>query len=209
MAKTDVTPENLRSLAVETLRREIPEELRWLPLGEAPVVRWASDRGEAVGGEAVDPVIIRGWLVAAAEGEGQPVAKLVLQSALFEDESAADLALWLLQAWIHHDTYVPEMTEARRAELYQMAKTAAELAARLGRGGTDPEERFRQLVDQAERRPEPSALPYAALLAVVSATGDERARSEIDRYLEQWDQTRPQQVEAMQQVSLEISQRLA
>ena len=104
-------------------------------------------------------MIPRGWLVAAAlRGDPEPDAEMRERSALFERGTVAAFGAWLLGAWIERDTAVGELTDERRAELRGIAERAAELALRFGRGGTDPEERFRQLVAQEEDRPAPSAL---------------------------------------------------
>ncbi len=178
--------------AVEVLRREIPEDLEWLPWRELPRVRWSGDRGP------VDERIPRGWLVAAAlRGEPEPDADLVRRAALFDRADAEALGAWLLRAWIEHDTAEPELTEARKTELKGIAERAAEMARRFGRGGTDPEERYRQLLAQEGNRAAPSALPHQGLLAVIAACGGKAAVAESERYLSTWKDERPEQCRAL------------
>jgi hypothetical protein len=180
--------ESFRAQAVEILRQEIPEDLEWLPWGDVPPMRWSG------GGEPVEELIPRGWLVAAARrDEPQPDAELRRQAALFERGDAARLGAWLLRTWIEHDTAVPELGEARKAELRAIAERAAELARRFGRGGTDPEERYQELLAQEANRPVASALPHRGLLAVVAACADDSVVAEVERYLEAWHRERPEQ----------------
>lgn len=182
--------------AVETLRREIPEDLEWLPWRRLPPMRWRGD------GAPVDARIPRGWLVAAAaRGEPEPDAETRRRAALFEPVDAAALGAWLLRAWIVYDTAAPELTEARKAELRATAEKAAQLARRFGRGGTDAEARYRLLLDQEGAGAPPSALPHQGLLAVVAACADRPvAIAEVERYLAQWQAERPARCRALQRM---------
>ncbi len=181
--------------AVETLRHEVPDDLDWLPMGEVPRMRWSD-------GIAVDERVPRGWLVAAAKrGEPEPDAGTRQRAALFDRGDAATLGAWLLRVWIEHDTAEPELTEARKAELRGIAERAAELAKRFGRGGSDPEERYRQLLEQEDNRPAPSALPDQGLLAVVAACVDDSVvaavATDVERYFGAWHEKRPDQCRAL------------
>jgi hypothetical protein len=181
--------------AIEVLRREIPEGLEWLPWAGLPRLRWAVDRS------AVDRRIPKAWLVAAAErGKPEPNAGLRQRAALFDRGDAAVLGTWLLQTWIEHDTAVPELTEARKVELRTIAERAAEMARRFGRGGSDPEERYRQLLAQEGNRPAPSALAHVGLLAVVAAFDGGTAAAEVERYLSTWREERPEQCRALRRM---------
>ncbi len=184
--------DRFRAEAVESLRQEIPEELEWLPWGELPPMRWGGDRAP------VAEVIPRGWLVAAARlGRPEPNADQRRRAALFDRDDATALAAWLLRAWIAHDTAVPVLDDARKDELRAIAERAAELARRFGRGGTDPEERYRQLLAQEDSRPAPSALPHQGLLAVVAACDDGAVAADVEHYLSAWHGERPAQCRAL------------
>ncbi len=183
--------EAFRAEAIATLRREIPEDLEWLSWRDLPQMRWAD-------GMPVDERIPRGWLVAAAGlGCPEPDASLRERSEMFDSRDAATLGAWLLRAWIKHDTAVPELTVARKAELRAIAERAAELAKRFGRGGTDAGERYRQLLAQEDDRPAPSAMAHQGLLAVVAACADESVTGDVERYLSAWRAERPEQCEAL------------
>ncbi len=178
--------------AVATLRREIPEDLEWLPWRRLPAMRWRGDRAP------VDERIPRGWLVTAAGRESpEPDADLSARAALFDPGDAAALGTWLLRAWIEHDTAAPELSEARKTELRAIAERAAEMARRFGRGGTDAQQRYRQLLAQEDARPAPSALPHQGLLAVVAACGDASVAGDVERYLKAWQAERPAQCQAL------------
>lgn len=192
--------EDLRAEAVRILRQEIPEDLEWLPWSDLPAMRWRGD------GAPVEAVVPRGWLVATAlRRDPEPDGSLERQAVLFDRSDAAALASWLLRHWIEHDTAMPELTDARRAELRAIAERAAELARRFGRGGTDPEERYRDLVRQEEDRPAPSAWPHKGLLAVVAACADGTAVADIESYLATWKEERPEQCRALRQVRSRIA----
>lgn len=187
--------DSFRAEAVEILRQEIPEDLEWVPWHELPQVRWHGDQAR------VEGRIPRGWLVAAARrGEPEPDAKMRGRAALFDRGAAAVLGAWLLRAWIEHDTAVRELTEERKAELWVIAEKAAELAKRFGRGGSDAQERYRQLLAQEDGAPVPSALPHQGLLAVVAACGDATVVDEVERYLRAWKAERPAQCRALLQM---------
>ncbi len=187
-----INRDRFRAEAVACLRQEIPEDLEWLPWGDLPPMRWADD------GSPVDELIPRGWLVAAArQGRPRPDAGLRRRAALFDRDAAAVLGAWLLRAWIEHDTATPMLDAARKAELRTIAERGAELARRFGRGGTDPEQRYRQLLAQEDGRPAPSALPHQGLLAVVAACGDGAVAAEVERYVESRHQQRPEQCRAL------------
>jgi len=184
--------DTFRAEAVEILRQEVPEDLEWLPLGDLPPMRWSGD------GAPVDARIPRGWLVAAARrGLPEPDSELRRRAALFDRADAAGLGTWVLRAWIEHDTAGFGLTDARKAELRAIAERAAALAQRLGRGGTDPEARYRQLLEQEGNRPAATALPHQGLLAVVAACADGGAVADVERYLSAWHGERPARCRAL------------
>ncbi len=178
--------------AIACLRREVPEHLEWIPWAELPALQWRDDR------TPVDARIPKGWLVLAAQ-RSNPEPDAVLQQAaeLFEPAGAVFLGAWMLRAWIEHDTYRDELTEERRRELRAIAEKAAVLAERFGRGGTDPEERYQQMLATEENRPEPSALPHQGLLASVAVCADGTVAPLIETYLSTWHRERPEQCRAL------------
>ena len=181
--------------AIAILRREIPEDLEWLPWRELPPMRWQSD------GAPVDERIPRGWLMmAAGRGEPEPDDETRRHAELFDPADAEALGAWLLRAWIDHDSAAPELTEERKAELRALAERAAEMARRFGRGGTDSDERYRQLLAQEEARPAPSALPHQGLLAVVAACPGGSVAGEVTRYVAKWQEERPARCRALERM---------
>ncbi len=170
--------------AIEALRQEVPESLEWLFADDPPALRWRSD------GAPADPRLARGWLVLAnRRDEVEPTDRQRQQASLIHCQDAAALARWLLKAWIALDTAptATEPTDARRRELRKIAELAAEVARRFHRAGTDPEARYRQLVEQEGRSEASSALSHRGLLALVVVCADpaDRAlRSEIEGYLD-------------------------
>ena len=184
--------------AIETLRREVPEDLEWIPWRKLPAQRWRGDD------TSVDERVPRGWLVMAAEhADPRPNVRIRQQAALFTPETGAALATWLLRAWIEYDTTVTGLSEARKVELRGMAEKAAQLAQRLGRGGTDPDERYQQLLTQEGNAPAPTALPHRGLLAVVAACGAPVAgdlTADVDRYTAAWEDGRPARCRALREM---------
>ena len=180
--------------AREVLRQEIPEDLEWLPWKDLPALRWSD-------GDAVAPEVSKGWLVAAAQRvDPEPDDGLRQSAALFDPHDAATLGYWVLHRWIEHDTRFPELTEARRSELREIAERAAELARRLGRQGTVVDDRFRQLMRQEQNRAAPSALPHQGLLAIVGVCADSAVGPDVEQYLETWRQERPDQCRALRKM---------
>ena len=182
----------LEARAIEILRQEVPEELEWVPWREIPKMHWAEDDS------AVDERIPKGWLVLAARrGEPEPDEQVSRDAALFAGASAEALGAWLLRTWIEHDTTENELTEERKSELRAMAERAASLAQRLGRGGTDPEERYRQMLAQETNRPAPSSLPHKGLLAIAAACAGGEVARDVESYLAARHRERPEQCRAL------------
>ncbi len=190
-----ITREAFSDEAVATLRREVPEDLEWVPWRELPRMRWSDDRAP------VDERIPRGWLVAAAlRGAPDPDADLRDRAAMFDRGDAEALGAWLLRAWIAHDTATSELTEARKSELRGIAERAAEMARRFGRGGTDAEERYRQLLAQESGKAAPTALPHQGLLAIVGTCAGGDVTGDVERYLSAWHGERPTRCRALLQM---------
>ncbi len=189
-----------RDAALASARQEVPETLEWIPWRDVPSVRWRDD------GTLVDAVVVRGWLVKAAlRDDPTPDDEMRRSSALLDDEDTMTLASWLLDQWIAHDTDVPvPITHRRKDDLRAIATKAAELATRLGRGGTDPEERYDGLLVQEANRAAPSALPYQGMLALVAAYADRGPESDVARqvhcYLNTHREARPAQCRALERM---------
>ncbi len=168
--------------AIEALRQEVPESLEWLFADDPPSLRWRGD------GAVADRRLARGWLVLAdRRDDWRPTRQQRDQASLIHPEDGVALALWLLETWIGFDGSGPaKLTEERSRELREMAERAAEVARRFNRGGTDPEERYRQLVTQESRNEPGSALNHPGLPALIVAcasSGDVRIRSRIETIL--------------------------
>lgn len=125
----------------EVLRDELPEILDEIPWNDAPSMRWAD-------GSEVPPELIRGWLSAAViRDDPEPSAEQRAQAQLFDASSRQALSAWIEEVLASLDRPASGLSEERLAELREQAESAAALAQKFGRGGTDPEERFRQLVE--------------------------------------------------------------
>ena len=177
--------------AIQALRREVPEALEWLFHGDPPSLRWQGDP------DPVDPRLARGWLVLADQRQDpDPSDEQVRQASLLDAESRASLAIWLLRTWITFDTTLaPALTDARRQELRAMAEKAAAIAKRFGRGGTDPGERYQQLIAQESSHEPATAWPHRGLLALVAACSDpdtlDTLRPIVAQYQDAWGAERP------------------
>lgn len=143
----------------EVLRDELPEILDEIPWDDAPSMRWAD------GGD-VPPEIVRGWLSAAViRDDPEPTAEQRAQAQLFDESSRQALSAWIEKVLASLDRPAPALSEERLAQLREQAESAAALARKFGRGGTDPEERFRQLVELYGGESRPVAA-FRGLLAV-------------------------------------------
>ena len=184
--------ESFHAGSLEILRQEVPEDLEWAPWSELPALRWREDD------TAVDPIVPRGWLVAAAmRGDPVPDTEMHERAALFHPGDAATLGQWLLRRWIEHDIAVPELSEARLAGLRDIAERGAALARRMGRGGTHAEKRFQQLVRQEGQRPAPTAMPHQGLLAIVAVCANGAIAADVEQYLASYLQERPAQCQVL------------
>jgi len=170
--------------AIEALRQDVPDNLDWLFAEDPPLLRWRDD------GADIDPRLAKGWLVLAARRDDvEPTETQRRQASLIQSDDTAALAMWLLKTWIAFDTApAPELTDERRRELRDIAERAAQVARRFNRGGTDPEARYQQLLEQEARSEPSSALPHRGLLALVAACADPETagvtiRPEVEAYL--------------------------
>ena len=126
------TRPDFETATLEALRQEVPESLEWLFVDGWPDVRWQD-------GDSADRRVAKGWMVLAdRRQDAAPSAEQRGQAELLDAGDLADLALWILDAWIDHEAEPPPISEARHQELKEMANRAAQLAQRMGRGGTDP-----------------------------------------------------------------------
>lgn len=134
------TRSQFEAQAREVLRNELPEILDEIPWNDAPSTRWAD-------GGNVPPEIVRGWLSAAViRGVPEPSVKQQAQAQLFDASSRKALSGWIEEVLASLDRPASSLSEERLAQIKEQAESAAALARKFGRGGTDPEERFRQLV---------------------------------------------------------------
>ncbi len=179
------TRPDFETATLEALRREVPESLEWLFATAWPDVRWKD-------GETADRRVVKGWMVLAdRRQDASPDAEQREQAELLDEADLADLAEWILDAWIDHEAEPPPISDARHQEMKDMARQAAHLAQRLGRGGTDPEERLAQLLALEAAQEAPSSWPHRGLLALVQLGADERIEVTIETYFERWQDERP------------------
>ena len=143
----------------EVLRDELPEILDEIPWNEVPSLHWAD------GGD-VPPEVVRGWLSAAViRNDAQPSPEQRAQSQLFAESSRKTLSKWIGEVLAALGRPASGLSDERLAQLREQAESAAALARKLGRGGTDPEERYRQLVELHSGESN-SAEPYRGLRAL-------------------------------------------
>ena len=188
MSSTEKFMINRESFCAEVLAykgQEIPDALDWLSWQDGPTIRWDENQ------IPISSPILRGWvLMASARGNPEPDDEQRAQAALLGRGDAEIFGRWLLGRWIEYDVRAPELSPAREASLRALAEHAAALATRFGRPGTDPDQRFHQLLAQEENRPPPSALPYQGLLAIVAVCGGDEVVRDVDRFLARWHATR-------------------
>ena len=102
-----LSPEVLETEAAKGLKGKTPASLSWLDLEALPAVRWGS-------GDAVDPRIIRWWVVLADRMRNPSGRGLIdLYLSLLEPGDAAALAAHVTRAWVAHDTRHPQPEESR------------------------------------------------------------------------------------------------
>ena len=203
MSPTDTNRDAFLEASIQTLRREVPEELEWLFAGELPQLKWQDDTD-------TDPRLLKGWLTAAdGRGSVEPSAEQKERAGLLSAQSRGEVALWLLRVWMANDTQeTSEPSEARKAELREMAEKAAEMSRRFGRGGTDPEERYRQMLAQEGNAAPSSSLPHKGLLSLVAVCGAEVSDTlgkDIENYVGSWQGQRDEQCQALRSLQEHLS----
>lgn len=93
-----LSPEVLLAEARAGLARKLPSALEWLNLDLIPEVTWAD-------GTAVDPQIVRWWVVLAEKMKSSDGSGLIDRYlSLLDPESAAAVGRFTLSAWVAQDT---------------------------------------------------------------------------------------------------------
>ncbi|MFC5460347.1 DUF4132 domain-containing protein [Massilia niabensis] len=135
-----LAPEALLAQALKGLKARAPAGLAWLKLEQLPACAWQDAKG---GNGAVDPEIVRWWVILAAKlKEPAANALLVRYLGLLDAPSRAALGRFLLHAFIGQDTAHPPLEEAiawagqhapaRYQQFQQMAKQYPDYYTELG-----------------------------------------------------------------------------
>lgn len=101
-----IGPEVQLKEAERALKKGLPKGLSWFPVEALPVLHWS-------GGEAMNPEIIKWWLLVACQVKqpgGTPLLERYLD--MLEKEDGQALGLFVFKAFIEHDTKGPTLEEA-------------------------------------------------------------------------------------------------
>lgn len=136
-----LAPQALLAQARKGLKGRAPSGLAWLKLEQLPACDWLGAKGANA---AVDPDIVRWWVILAAKlKEPAANALLVRYLGLLDAPSRAALGRFLLHAFIAHDTAHPPLEEAiawagqhapgRYQQFQQMARQFPDYYAEAGK----------------------------------------------------------------------------
>ncbi|TCM61808.1 HEAT repeat protein [Acinetobacter calcoaceticus] len=184
--------------AEKGLKTKLSASLTWFDFSNLPALTWQS-------GKAVDAMIIQWWVV-LAEKLKEPKANQLLQRyvGLLDEKSQQQLALHVLQAFIHQDTRGPTLDEATemavkhapgRLQNYQdWYKRYPEYYAKYANATLD------QIVDEIKREHMAtylgSAIKSKGVLALTHTAQGSHAVKQLQDYMKQHYQRRSQ-IEAM------------
>jgi hypothetical protein len=162
--------------AAKGLARGVPEALSWVPFDRLPELSWSDD------GAAVERAIVTWWIVHACKlGAPEPGPLLRRYAAKTRPGEARRFGRALLEAWIGHDTRLPD--EAERA---------ARIQELLAQGYHSPAS-----AAAATNGPIGSAIGDKGLLAVAGAFGGPEVVAPVAAYLKTWYGMRAAQCKAM------------
>lgn len=185
---------NRATLAAEAgkgLAKGLPEELAWFPWDRLPPLHWHDD------GSPVPPELPRWFLVQAVKQKlPEPNAVLRKYCEMFDSAGREALALFVLQAWITHDT-TPIPTERAMKQAREQARSMQlfyanppDFAKDDPKVGKSVDELYTLYLPRHLREPAGTAIASKGLLAVVAACGGAAVVEPVQRYLVDWYGTR-------------------
>jgi hypothetical protein len=159
---------DLAKAAAAGLKKGIPPDLSWFPLGQLPRVRWQA-KGETVAEDVLHWLLVQSCRLKTPE----PGAMLRRYCAMFRVDDRETLGIFVLSAWIAQDLKPP-------------SREAAERRAQQWLGSIAQEDRTHELVAWFLRQPGGSAIGSKGVLALVAACGGAQVAPIVHQYLKEW-----------------------
>jgi hypothetical protein len=160
------------------LRKGVPEELSWFPFAQLPAVHWEDT------GQQIPPAVLQWWIVQAHKLKTpEPGVLLRRYAGLMRRTEASALGLFVLSAWVAHDTTLPSEEQAKA----QAQKFTQQWGA----------QHYDMALQNAQQTPVGSAVPHKGILAIAAACCDGRAVPLVGDYLKRWYGMRAAQCKAL------------
>jgi hypothetical protein len=169
--------------AEKGLAKGVPEDLAWFPFEQLPTVHW-QDKGKRIPAD-----VLKWWLVQTHKLKTpEPGVLLRRYALLMRPAEAAELGLFVLSAWIAHDTQLPS-----EAEITQKAQQLFQLWRGIGMT-------LEQALHSVRHSPIGSAIGTKGILALAGACSDGRGAKMVGDYLKEWYGMRAAQCKALVQM---------
>ena len=165
--------------AKKGLEKKRPKGMEWVPLEGFPKVRWED-------GTAVAPDIVQWWIVQSIQFKlPTPGALLKRSLEMCQSQDTAQLAAFVLSAWIAHDTKTMDHEEAV-AQATQQAASQWQ-SHKWYRESYKTEEKLRaSILSEIEHTFVQSAIGQKGMLAIVAAAGDATCVRMMERYIRKY-----------------------
>lgn len=181
----------------------LPETLAWFPLANLPTVNWTD-------GRPVDPAIVRAWLHQTCKLKNpEPGPLLRRYCEMIVEEQRHALGLFILEAWMAHDTMpIPPEEAARRAHSHAQAYFPY-LQKQPGNQHRTIEDYEAAILPTFLAQTAGSAIASKGILALAGACAGGNAVPVVHRYLKQWYGMRAAQCRALLQMLSRVEHKTA
>jgi hypothetical protein len=201
--------------AEKGIAKGVPEDLKWFPFDQMPVVHWQDT------GQELQP-IVRWWLIQGFKLKNpEPGPLLRRYCASLKTSQRESLGQFILEAWIAEDV-VP----ISRDDAEKRARTHGQQMAQLSqyvfnRAQTNPqaqptapppltaEQYYAQALPGLLKQPKGSAISSKGVLSVAGACLGAAAAPIVNRYLKEWYGQRAAQCKALLQMLAWVENRTA
>ncbi len=204
--------------AEKGMAKDVPEDLKWFPFEQLPVVHWQDS------GKKIESAIVRWWVVQGFKIKNpEPGALLRRYCASIKPPEREALGQFILEAWIAEDTAPISRDEAEKraqAHAQSMAHFAQYFAQQAQKNpqpqGTPPppppmtaEQYYAQALPSMLKQPKGSAIASKGILSVAGACVGAAAVPTVNRYLKEWYGQRAAHCRALLQMLAWVEHRTA
>ncbi len=180
--------------AEKGLKKPVPKNLQWFPMGRLPEVHWQKNR------QKVPPPVLRWFVVQTFRVKSpDPNPLLIRYCQLMRRDEREELGNFVFNAWLHQDT-LPRYDHAQAAKLADQevaqAKNWAKQYPQYYKDFDEDTYRKRSL-HRFLHECMGSAVPSKGVLALAGACAGVEVVAPVERYLKQWYGQRLHQCKAM------------